>query len=67
MDKLFKPFFTAKQGGTGLGLVVTRILVHRHGGTIEVESQERKGSTFTVKIPSNGGETGSACAPTPTS
>ena len=65
MDKLFKPFFTAKQGGTGLGLVVTRILVHRHGGTIEVESQERKGSTFTVKIPSNGGETGSACAPTP--
>lgn len=52
--KVFDPFFTTKEvgKGTGQGLSLTqRIVVERHHGTIEVESEYGKGSTFTVKLP----------------
>jgi signal transduction histidine kinase/CheY-like chemotaxis protein len=42
---------TRKYGGTGLGLAITRKLVEMHNGTIEVQSEEGKGSTFTVTLP----------------
>ena len=42
--------FTTKARGIGLGLAL-RMLVERHGGTIEVQSELAKGSTFTVKLP----------------
>lgn len=48
--KLFEPLFTTKAKGIGLGLVLCKMLVEGHGGTIEVESEVGKGSTFTVKL-----------------
>jgi len=42
---------TRKYGGTGLGLAITRKLVEMHNGTIEVQSEVGKGSTFTVTLP----------------
>lgn len=52
MKQLFAPFFTTKLRGSGLGLAIShRILVERHKGRIEIESEERKGTTVTVELP----------------
>lgn len=51
-QRIFEPFFSGKRSkGTGLGLSVTQKIVHEHGGRIEVESEEGKGSTFRIFLP----------------
>lgn len=50
--KLFGSFFSTKGSkGTGLGLLVTQKLIHEHEGTIEVISEEGKGSSFIIRLP----------------
>jgi two-component system sensor histidine kinase PilS (NtrC family) len=51
MDQLFQPFFTTKPQGTGLGLATVHRIVQEHGGSIRVESEAGKGTTFHVRLP----------------
>ncbi|MGB9628080.1 MAG: two-component system sensor histidine kinase NtrB, partial [Thermodesulfobacteriota bacterium] len=48
LKKIFDPFFTTKSEGTGLGLSISVKILENHGATIEVESEEGKGSVFTI-------------------
>jgi len=59
--KLFTTFFSTKEGrGTGLGLLIAQKIVQDHEGTIAVESELGKGSTFTIRLPHRNTATESA-------
>ena len=51
MGKLFQPFATTRVGGTGLGLLIVRRILREHGGEIDIESREGKGTRITLWLP----------------
>ncbi len=51
LEKIFTPFFTTKAQGMGVGLAICKRFVELHGGSIEIESEEGKGSRCIVEIP----------------
>jgi len=62
--KVFQPWFSTKQGGTGLGLPVTRRIVEEQGGELRLQSEPGRGTRFTATVPraprqlTGGGEPG---------
>jgi signal transduction histidine kinase len=51
IDKIFSPFFTTKDKGTGLGLALSKKVVDAHGGTMEVDSEPGAGTEFVLAFP----------------
>ncbi len=50
LPRIYEPFFSTKEGGTGLGMAIVHSLVTLHGGTIEIDTSPQ-GSTFDVYVP----------------
>ncbi len=51
IDQLFKPFFSTKESGTGIGLTVCKKIIEDHGGNIMVSSTPNQGTTFQIELP----------------
>jgi signal transduction histidine kinase len=51
MANVFRPFYSTRPGGSGLGLATSRKIVQAHGGTIEVQSEVGRGTKFTIHLP----------------
>jgi two-component system sensor histidine kinase HydH len=51
MDKVFRPFFTTKPKGVGVGLTLAKRIVERHGGTIEFTIEDGRGTTVSLFLP----------------
>lgn len=51
LKKIFIPFFSTKKEGTGLGLSICYNIIRNHSGTIDIESQLGKGTTFIIRLP----------------
>ena len=50
-SQIFKPFYTTRKHGSGLGLPTTRRIIEAHHGTIDVQSEPGKGTKFTLRLP----------------
>lgn len=53
MERIFTPFYTTKETGTGMGLVITQAIILAHGGKIQAESSPGEGTSFTISLPTN--------------
>jgi len=51
LKNIFKPFFSTKNDGTGLGLFICYDIIKNHNGTMEIQSQPNQGTTVTIKLP----------------
>ena len=51
VERIFNPFFTTKEKGTGLGMAITKKIVEAHEGSIDVASREGTGTEFTITLP----------------
>jgi len=51
LEKIFEPFYTTKDKGTGLGLAIVFNVINKHNGKITIQSEEGKGTVFTITLP----------------
>jgi signal transduction histidine kinase len=51
LDRIFDPYFTTREGGTGLGMAITQRILTEHGGSIQVENRAEGGARFTLRVP----------------
>lgn len=51
LDRIFEPYFSTKDVGTGLGLPISKKIVEDHGGEIQIESAPNKGTAVTIRLP----------------
>jgi two-component system sensor histidine kinase PilS (NtrC family) len=54
MSRMFEPFYTTKEKGTGLGMAVIGRIIENYSGTISIDSEKEKGTAIRVCLPSNG-------------
>ncbi|UCE86237.1 MAG: HAMP domain-containing histidine kinase [Deltaproteobacteria bacterium] len=62
LHKIFSPFYTSKETGTGLGLALSKKVVDAHGGTIEVDSTPGGGAAFVLTFPKRRASSGGAAS-----
>ena len=55
VKKVFDPFYTTKEEGTGLGLSIVSRIIREHGGRVDLTSEENRGTTFCIVLPTIGG------------
>jgi len=53
LEKIFDPYFSTKQQGSGLGLAICHSIISKHNGSISVQSELNKGTTFTIYLPAS--------------
>ncbi len=51
LSRVFQPYHTTKQGGTGLGLMIVQRIMREHGGQVGIDSQEGVGTLVTLEFP----------------
>jgi two-component system, sporulation sensor kinase E len=51
LSKVFQPYFTTKDSGSGLGLMIVRRIIREHGGEVELQSDEGRGLTVSIRLP----------------
>jgi signal transduction histidine kinase len=65
LDRIRKPYYTTKEGGSGLGIAIARGIIEQHGGTLRFESTSGRGTTATVLLPQACGQVGRQKLPNP--